>query len=150
VIVVDLWKLVIYRDQYNNKFFRCIDSDPLLNLPNCILNCSFFICLISEPRKEKTDSSNGNNNNALSPQEQQQQHQQHHANMHNMMMAGDIQGMMKPERPNSLGPKITKRINFYHGDNCEYLTVTPTRTTMMKKLINFPFSRTPASCSLSL
>ncbi|KAG5677898.1 hypothetical protein PVAND_007614 [Polypedilum vanderplanki] len=72
----------------------------------------------AEPRKEKTDSSNGNNNNnALSPQEQQQQ--QH---MQNMMMAGgDGQGMgggmMKPERPNSLGPKITKRINFYHGDN---------------------------------
>ncbi|KAL7046579.1 hypothetical protein ACKWTF_002643 [Chironomus riparius] len=70
---------------------------------------------ISEPRKEKTDSSNGNNNNALSPQEQQ-------ANMHMMMMSSgnmDIQGgpMLKLERPNSLGPKITKRINFYHGDN---------------------------------
>ena len=74
-----------------------------------------------EPRKEKTDSSNGNNNNALSPQEQQ-------ASMHMMMMSsgggGNMDGqggqMLKLERPNSLGPKITKRINFYHGDNCKY------------------------------
>lgn len=46
--------------------------------------------------------------------------------MHMMMSSGghnmDVQGalMLKPERPNSLGPKITKRINFYHGDNCKY------------------------------
>ena len=42
-----------------------------------------------------------------------------------MMSSGnmDLQGgpMLKLERPNSLGPKITKRINFYHGDNCKYL-----------------------------
>jgi hypothetical protein len=79
-----------------------------------------LISIYIEPRKEKTDSSNGNNNNALSPQEQQ-------ANMHMMMSSGghnmDVQGalMLKPERPNSLGPKITKRINFYHGDNCKYI-----------------------------
>lgn len=24
--------------------------------------------------------------------------------------------MNKPERPNSLGPKLSKRINFYHGE----------------------------------
>ena len=78
-----------------------------------------------EPRKEKTDSSNGNNN-ALSPQEQhqqqQQQLQQQQANMH--MMSQDRSGMggepmIKPERPNSLGPKLSKRINFYH-DNCKF------------------------------
>jgi len=35
---------------------------------------------------------------------------------------GSLQSM-KPERPNSLGPKISKRINFYHSDNCK-LVVT--------------------------
>jgi hypothetical protein len=86
-----------------------------------------FLLPPTEPRKEKTDSSNGNNN-ALSPQEQQQQHQQQqsHLNMH-MMMSGMGDGhhhpasSMKPDRPNSFGPKITKRINFYHGDNCKSL-----------------------------
>lgn len=85
-----------------------------------------------EPRKEKTDSSNGNNN-ALSPQEQQHQHQSH-LNMHMMMsgMSGDghhPMSAMKPERPNSFGPKITKRINFYHGDNCT-LSRAPWQTAL--------------------
>lgn len=88
---------------------------------------------ILEPRKEKTDSSNSNNG-ALSPQELQQQQQQQQANMHgghhNMMMApndgrgGDGTPIMKPERPNSLGPnKLSKRINFYHSDNCKNVSV---------------------------
>lgn len=76
-----------------------------------------FLSLLLEPRKEKTDSSNGNNN-ALSPQEQQQQQ----ANLQHMMSheRGGMGGepMIKPERPNSLGPKLSKRINFYH-DNCK-------------------------------
>lgn len=71
-----------------------------------------------EPRKEKTDSSNGNNN-ALSPQEQHQQHQQQQqANYQQMMAQERGEPMIKPERPNSLGPKLSKRINFYH-DNCK-------------------------------
>lgn len=91
------------------------------------LQLKLFSKILSEPRKEKTDSSNGNNN-ALSPQEQQhqqhQQHQQSHLNMHMMMSSGmgdahHLASSMKPERPNSFGPKITKRINFYHGDNCK-------------------------------
>lgn len=98
---------------------------------------SSFLLLYLEPRKEKTDSSNGNNN-ALSPQEQhqqhqhqqqqqQQQHQQQQANMH-MMSQHDRGGMggepmIKPERPNSLGPKLSKRINFYH-DNCKLCSHT--------------------------
>lgn len=77
-----------------------------------------FLSLLLEPRKEKTDSSNGNNN-ALSPQEQQQQQ----ANLQHMMSheRGGMGGepMIKPERPNSLGPKLSKRINFYH-DNCKF------------------------------
>lgn len=33
---------------------------------------------------------------------------------------GDGTPIMKPERPNSLGPnKLSKRINFYHSDNCK-------------------------------
>ncbi|CRK86216.1 CLUMA_CG000179, isoform B [Clunio marinus] len=67
-----------------------------------------------EPRKEKTESSNGNSN-ALSPQE----HQHQQSNLH--MMTQDRSGMavepvIKPERPNSLGPKLSKRINFYHDN----------------------------------
>lgn len=86
----------------------------------------FFFSLFLEPRKEKTDSSNGNN--PLSPQEQQQQlqqqqQQQHYQqHMHMMMTSGGdahLQSVMKPERPNSFGPKITKRINFYHENNCK-------------------------------
>ena len=74
-----------------------------------------------EPRKEKTDSSNGNN--PLSPQEQHQQQLQHYQQHMQIMMSsgGDshLQSSMKPERPNSFGPKITKRINFYHENNCK-------------------------------
>lgn len=88
---------------------------------------NFLLFLLSlEPRKEKTDSSNGNN--PLSPQEQQQlqqqQQQQHYQqHMHMMMSSGGdvhLQSVMKPERPNSFGPKITKRINFYHENNCKF------------------------------
>ena len=96
---------------------------------------SIFYLLFSllfplEPRKEKTDSSNGNN--PLSPQEQHQQQLQHHQqqqqqqhyqqHMQIMMSSGGdshLQSSMKPERPNSFGPKITKRINFYHENNCK-------------------------------
>lgn len=89
----------------------------------------FPLSLSLEPRKEKTDSSNGNN--PLSPQEQQQQQLQQHQqqqqqhyqqHMHMMMSSGGDshhQSVMKPERPNSFGPKITKRINFYHENNCK-------------------------------
>lgn len=80
---------------------------------------SFFYCHPLEPRKEKTDSSNGsNNNNALSPQEQLANHQQQH--MNDRGGGGDGQQINKPERPNSLGPKLSKRINFYHSDNCKH------------------------------
>lgn len=88
-----------------------------------------FLSADSEPRKEKTDSSNGNNN-ALSPQEQHQQHQQQQQANYQQMLAQERAGMggepmIKPERPNSLGPKLSKRINFYH-DNCEHsLNLTP-------------------------
>lgn len=78
----------------------------------------------TEPRKEKTDSSNGHSN-ALSPQEQHQQQ----VNLQMMSQQQQDRGggmggepMIKPERPNSLGPKISKRINFYH-DNCKYFGV---------------------------
>jgi hypothetical protein len=79
---------------------------------------TFSFYFILEPRKDnKTDSSNGN---AMSPQEQQQQHQQqqHQQQQHAMMQAIHDRGesMNKPERPNSLGPKLSKRINFYHGE----------------------------------
>jgi hypothetical protein len=89
-----------------------------------------FLLFFVEPRKEKTDSSSNGNNPTMSLQEQHQHHhqqQQQHLNMHMMMqsaMSGDVSqpavSSMKPERPNSFGPKITKRINFYHGDNCKY------------------------------
>lgn len=96
-----------------------------------LLQCSpsfLFLARHLEPRKEKTDSSNGNNN-ALSPQEQQNQHhqmqdQRHQQIQHIQMMQQERGGMggepmIKPERPNSLGPKLSKRINFYH-DNCKF------------------------------
>lgn len=84
----------------------------------------------SEPRKEKTDSSNGNNN-ALSAQDyhhqyqlQQSQLQQHHQQSPQLPQVqqpnnGDSQHH-KPERPNSFGPKINKRV-FYH-DTCKLTT----------------------------
>lgn len=85
----------------------------------------------SEPRKEKTDSSNGNNN-ALSAQDyhhqyqlqQSQLQQQHHQQSSQLPQVqqpnnGDSQHH-KPERPNSFGPKINKRV-FYH-DTCKLTT----------------------------
>jgi hypothetical protein len=105
---------------------------------------SFLPFAAVEPRKDKTDSSNGNNN-ALSPQEQhqlqmqqhhqqqQQHHLQHQANMH-MMQQGGMGGepMIKPERPNSLGPKLSKRINFYH-DTCKSHLASLLRTALISR-----------------
>jgi hypothetical protein len=78
---------------------------------------SFYLSTqFSEPRKDnKTDSQSSNgNNNALSPQEQQS-----HQAMMQQLAHDRGEPMIKPERPNSLGPKISKRINFYH-ENCKY------------------------------
>lgn len=76
---------------------------------------SFFL---PEPRKDnKTDSQSSNgNNNALSPQEQQS-----HQAMMQQLAHDRGEPMIKPERPNSLGPKISKRINFYH-ETCKYFS----------------------------
>lgn len=122
---LSLLKKLLFFNKLYQKYFIFLGIFIYLS-NNIILYSSFSVLDINnlEPRKEKTDSSNGNNNNALSPQEQQ-------ASMHMMMMSSgggnmDMQGgqMLKLERPNSLGPKITKRINFYHGDNCKYYDIT--------------------------
>jgi hypothetical protein len=45
----------------------------------------------------------------------------HNAQQNSDGSRGDSTPIMKPERPNSLGPKLSKRINFYTSDNCECL-----------------------------
>lgn len=100
---------------YSHVMFNHASDQSGINRPRLII--LFFVFIIAEPRKEKTDSSNGGNQNGvLSPQEQ--------ATLHNMQQYGDGGrgepiSILKPERPNSLGPKLSKRINFYHSDNCK-------------------------------
>jgi hypothetical protein len=69
--------------------------------------------------------------------QQQQQHLQHQANMH-MMSQGGMGGepMIKPERPNSLGPKLSKRINFYH-DNCKSRLASVDSRNLTSSIIPF-------------